>query len=104
MRKIFLYSPFQDKGYSLHIFYAHGYNDMRLKLLGFAKFLDEKHGTRLFFQGDSLRDGWLMIEFWTDNDAAILDFCLEFAAGFCAELELTDWGKITLDEIMAARL
>ena len=28
-----------------------------------------------FLQGDS--DGWMMIEFWTDNQNSIIDACLE---------------------------
>ena len=102
--KVYLYSPHGDKGYSLHIFYRAGDKDLYYALCGLSMRLDKKYDTHLFFQGDILRDGWLMLEFWTYNQDAILEFCMEFACTVGAELTLTDWGTVTLDEIEKHRL
>jgi hypothetical protein len=101
-RKVFLYSPYMDKGYSLQIFHnltheKYAESMSIYDLMGMARELGKKYDARIFFQGNSV--GWLMIEFWTDNQDAILDFCMEFAERVSAELMLVNDQEVTLEII-----
>ena len=108
-KKVFLVSPFMDKGYSLQVFHPYnvdvlhtGNNDAKeLELCYAMRKLDEKWNTRGFFQGRST--GWIMLEFWTDDHDAILSMCMEFANAYEADLCLIARGDLTIDEIEAQR-
>ena len=93
MKKCFLQSPHMDKNYSLHIFHSMKYD---YPLVDAANEISRKY---IFFQGRS--DNWLMIEFWTDDQDFILDFCEKFAMKFEADLEIVS--DFTLEQIKQQR-
>lgn len=63
-----LVAPQMDKGWSLQFFDCD--SALRGRVIGGVMDTNKIVGCRAFLQGDS--DGWLMVEFWTDDEDAIL--------------------------------
>lgn len=102
MSKMFLTSPVADKNYCLHIYYQRGDGYTRNNIMRLARIASGDKN--IFFQGDSVDSGWMMIEFWTNDHDFILGFCLTLAEKLGVELEVTNLSDITFDTINFSRL
>lgn len=87
---LFLTSPWYAHAYCLHIYYNPEDGKTRNKIMSRARAIDEKHNAHIFFQCDSCESGYMMLEFWTHDNDAILEFCNDFAELLGAEVELCD--------------
>lgn len=102
MSKIFLTSPAAYKGYCLHIHYQMGDGYTRNNIIYLARIVSGDKN--IFFQGDNVLGGWMMIEFWTDDHDFILNFCFSLAEKLATELEITNLSNITFEMINLSRL
>jgi len=70
-----LVSPHMDKGWSLQFFDCD--EKVRNSVIGTVMDANTRVGCRAFLQGDF--EGWMMVEFWTDDEDRILQAAEYFA-------------------------
>jgi hypothetical protein len=85
---IYLVEPYMDKNYSIQ---AHG----DIEAVKAAAILQGgESNITYFFQGYCERSQWIMIELWTDDHDAIIDFVEAMAERLGTEWDLVGWGEI----------
>lgn len=80
--EIELKNPEMDKNFSIHFYNATEKEMEKIKRFFFQDIIHKN----TFLQGFSIKDGWAMIEFWTDKQDFIIDYALRVEKYFNIKL------------------